>query len=544
MKILKLKYSHLIITFIFSFIPFVFLFAQSNMAIQWQSCYGGSDYDLVWDIVQSDSGYLILGESRSNDGDVTNNHGMRDIWIVSIDSLGGIIWERCYGGSNIDFQGSIISDFEGSYYFCGVVFSNDGDVQSGNHGNYDTWVVKIDSLGDIIWEKCYGGGGYENAPYIMQLKNGNLLISCNSTSNDGDLPAHYGIYDNWLLIISPQGEILQNKVFGNSMINNMKNIIKTKDGGYFFVSSTNLVEGMVEGTYHGGLEDVWVVKLDSNMNIEWQKLYGGSETDNSDLGILELQYGYIFLAQTNSNDGDVSGYHGNIGESADIWVVRIDIEGNIIWQRCLGGLFWEGSGSIHKTEDEGFVIFGDTKSNNGDVSGNYSWSGYSDIWMVKLSANGELEWQECFGGYGNERLYYGAIKKSDDNWIVAGRASNNSFDVDCNLHGAEDFWVFEIQDTTSVGLNEILPKNAEILVYPNPTKDYVIFEIKGSKIKGSILIKDIFGQQIAELSIKNHHLIISNSKTVWDCRKIQNGVYFYQLEVDGIVRSGKVVISK
>ena len=540
MKILKLKYSHLIITFIFSFIPFVFLFAQSNMAIQWQSCYGGSDYDLVWDIVQSDSGYLVLGESRSNDGDVTNNHGMRDIWIVSIDSLGGIIWERCYGGSNIDFQGSIISDFEGSYYFCGVVFSNDGDVQSGNHGNYDTWVVKIDSLGDIIWEKCYGGGGYENAPYIMQLKNGNLLISCNSTSNDGDLPAHYGIYDNWLLIISPQGEILQNKVFGNSMINNMKNIIKTKDGGYFFVSSTNLVEGMVEGTYHGGLEDVWVVKLDSNMNIEWQKLYGGSETDNSDLGILELQYGYIFLAQTNSNDGDVSGYHGNIGESADIWVVRIDIEGNIIWQRCLGGLFWEGSGSIHKTEDGGFVIFGETQSNNGDVSGNYSWSGYSDIWMVKLSANGELEWQECFGGYGNERIYNGAIKKSDDNWIVAGRASNNSFDVDCNLHGAEDFWVFEILDTTGVGQYELLKENMEFEVYPNPAKDYVCFEyiLPGNKEDVILSIKNMQG-------IETTHFILHDKKgiKVWDTRGVKQGVYFYSFKSGlRILKRGKVII--
>ena len=541
MKSLTFKYFRLIITFFFFLFSFFLSFPQSNMPIQWQGCYGGTDVDYATDIVEAENGYLVIGTVYSNDGDITNSHGSKDIWIANIDSIGNLIWERCYGGSNTDYQGIINRDFEGNYYFSGAVYSNDGDIQSGNHGSYDIWVVKIDASGDIIWEKCYGGSGFEEYPNIKILNNGNILVSCISTSDDGDLPAHYGFYDAWLFVISPEGEILKSAVFGNDLHNCVYDAIETQDGGYFFTCGASSTEGMVEGIYHGGMLDVWVLKLDSNMNIEWQMLYGGNEWDYGSRGICEISDGYLFLAQTNSNDGDVSGYHGIPGESTDIWAVRIDLEGNIIWQRCLGGYLSEYSGSLHQTEDGGFIIFGETKSNNGDVSGNNSWSQNSDIWMVKLSCEGELIWQECFGGYGNERILSGAIKKSDYNWIVAGRASNNSYDVNCNLHGWEDYWVFEIKDTSTNIINQIKNEN-RIKVYPNPANDYVIFEIPPSIPpnggKNVILINDIFGQLVTMLTLKNE-------KTVWDTREMSSGTYFYWLQNSlNAIERGKVVIIK
>ncbi len=431
---------------LFTFRP---CFSQSNMPIQWQGCYGGTEIDYATDIVEHENGYLVIGESRSTDGDVSNNHGSSDIWVVNIDSIGNIIWERCYGGSTYDYQGTILSDMGGHYYLLGAVGSNDGDVQSGNHGGYDIWVVKIDGAGEIIWEKCYGGSGTEEAPNIKLQDDGNLLVSCKTTSSDGDVPAHYGAYDSWIFVITPEGEILKSAVFGNDLHNSVYDAIQTSDGGYFFTCSTCSTQGMVEGTYHGGLMDVWALRLNSALNIQWQKLYGGSETDSGFRGLCELEDGIIFLAQTNSNDGDVSGYHPPIGQNTDIWAVKIDFEGNIIWQRCLGGEGWDFAGSLHQTDDGGFMVFAETTSHGGDVSGNNSWSLRYDIWMVKLSANGDLMWQECFGGYGNEGIIKGSIKISDHNWIIAGWADNNSFDVSCDLHGyPEDFWVFEIKDTT------------------------------------------------------------------------------------------------
>ena len=419
------------------------------MGITWQACYGGSDSeDQLVGIFESENGYFILGSTRSNDGDITFNHGNGDIWLIAIDSIGTLLWEKCYGGSNTEYAANIISDNNSFYYIGGWVSSTDGDVQSLHHGAWDRWVIKINSNGDIIWEKCYGGSYSDYGGLLLLLDNGNIIVYSATASHDGDVPVNYGYLDAWLMIINPEGEILQNKVFGNSGQNNIFDIVQTSDGGFFIVSSADSNEGMVQGEPHGG-GDVWVLKLDSLLNIEWQKLYGGSHLDYQSWGVMELEDGYFFLCNTVSNDGDVSGFHGITGDigTNDIWAVRIDFAGNIIWQRCLGGSKRDYAADLFHADDGGFVVIAETTSIDGDVTGQHGSWGYQDIWMVKLSAEGDLEWSKCYGGNKEERVFKGgAIKKSDDYYIIAGLTENNSGDVNCSLHGDNDIWLFEIKD--------------------------------------------------------------------------------------------------
>jgi len=424
-------------------------FTQNNMEIQWQACYGGSEDEMEPKVIATEYGYMVLSSTGSNDGDISFNHGSEDFWLVAIDSIGTLLWEKCYGGSNAEVASYIITDSIGHYYIGGWVSSNDGDVQSGNHGGWDRWVVKLNTSGDIIWEKCYGGSYMDYGGSLLLLNNGNILVYSATTSNDGDVPVNYGGLDVWLMIINPDGEILQNKVFGNSDQNNIFKIIQTQDGGFFFTSSADSDEGMVEGEYHGG-GDVWVIRLDSLFNIEWQKLYGGSHLDYQSNGVIELEDGYFLLCSTVSNDGDVSGFHGIPGDIStdDIWAIKIDLVGNIIWQRCLGGSKSDCAVDLFHSEDGGFVIVAKTRSNNGDVWDNNSASGYGDIWMVKLSAEGILAWSKCYGGIKTETVFKGGtVKKSDNHYIIAGLTESNTGDVDCNLHSwMEDIWVFEIKD--------------------------------------------------------------------------------------------------
>ena len=610
--------------FLYLILSTFFSFSQ-NYEIEWQECYGGSGNEYASSIVPTDNGYLIFGVTQSDDGNVSNNNGDSDIWIVSIDSTGNILWERCYGGSGTEIPNNIIK-VDDNYYFGAWTASNDGDIQSGNHGGYDRWIVNIDNMGDIIWEKCFGGSGTEYGGNIKLLNNGNIIVYAASTSSDGDVPINYGFLDVWLLIISPVGEIINNKVLGNIWHNNVFDIIETNDFGFFMASTAEIEEGMVIGNFHGGT-DVWAVKLDSILNIKWQKLYGGSNDDYSDRGVLELEDGYLFLSSTNSYDGDVTGFHGGF---ADIWAVRIDTIGNIIWQRCLGGTGSDWPGTLHQSDDSGFVIVGETSSNDGNVSGNNSWQGNSDIWMLKLSSEGDLEWQECYGGYGNERIYKGVFRKSENNWVLAGRASNNSFDVNCDLYGYEDFWVFEIKDCdyyaaatpatpqgadtvctvensqtaftippadralsyewnispdeagtisgdsitgtvtwsqdfegtatvtvrsvnycgesnwsqpyfvqvySCIGIPEQEKNGVTLKVYPNPAKDYAVFEIKGLKGNGNILIMNIFGETVATERA-------THEKTVVKLRGLDSGLYYYRVDNDVNVLSGKIVVWK
>ncbi|MCK4289110.1 MAG: T9SS type A sorting domain-containing protein, partial [Bacteroidales bacterium] len=192
----------------------------------------------------------------------------------------------------------------------------------------------------------------------------------------------------------------------------------------------------------------------------------------------------------------------------------------------------------------GFMVIGQTKSNDGDVVGFHGAAGYNyDIWMVKLSNLGELEWQKCLGGDGEEEIYHGVIKKNDYDYVIAGSSDYPSGDVVCNLHGWDDYWIFEIKDSTS-GFIETQKGQKEIWVYPNPADDYVIFELKEKIIKGNIQISNIFGQVVATLSIKNQKLKIENQKLVWDTREVKPGLYFFRYEMNGVWGSGKIVISK
>ena len=121
--------------------------------IQWQKCLGGSNEDRAFSIqLTSDGGYIVAGDTESINGDVSDNHGNRDAWVVKLDNTGNIEWQKCLGGNNNDIARCIIQTSDGGYIATGDTYSNDGDV-SGNNGVSDAWVVKLDGTGNIEWQK-------------------------------------------------------------------------------------------------------------------------------------------------------------------------------------------------------------------------------------------------------------------------------------------------------------------------------------------------------------------------------------------------------
>lgn len=437
------------------------LLAQENWEISWQQCYGGEWFEEAEAIAETPQGYLILASIYNVN---PNFDRFFKVIVYHVDKKGNHLWQRTYGGSVGEYPTDIIADNQGYYYLSIETYSNDGDVQSGNHGGSDRWIVKIDVQGNIIWERCYGGSGIEYGARLKLLSNGNILAFSATTSSDGDVPVNYGYLDNWLLIINPEGEILQSRVFGNIGQNNIFDIVETRDGGFFFASKASEVEGMVEGDYHGGLYDVWAVKLDARLEIEWQQLYGGSRSDYGSHGVIELDNGYIFLALTDSpNDGDVSGYHNGTSHNGyatdDIWAVRIDSVGNMLWQRCLGGSSSDyPRGGLYPMQDGSFMVFGNTLSYDGDVIGYHhlgsSGNGNDDIWMSRLSADGELLWNRCFGGSFRERPGNNILQLADDNWLIAAAASKYRLadslergDVTCvSEDDGTNIWLYNFKD--------------------------------------------------------------------------------------------------
>jgi len=444
----------------------LFSFAQFPKDIVNQHCYDSGWPDVTEDMVETKNAIYILGDRITDDGNQNYDH---DIVITKTNHVGELIWQKIFGGSCGDIPASIITDSLGMIYFGCMTCSNDGDIQSGNMGGHDFWIVKIDTSGQIIWEQTYGGSRDDYGAYLIYLENGNILAYGATFSSDHDVNINYGFLDIWLWEINPQGEIINSRVFGSTQPDNIFSLIQTKDGGFFTAARAGWNDGMVNGNHQGG-NDVWLLKLDADLNIEWQDLVGGSKYDAGGLGVTELEDGgYIINGITQSSDGDV---HGNdfpdVPDQDDIWVVRIDSMGNILWDIALGGDEWESESKVFQNQDGSFTVFGSTKSmNNGDVGGHHYFTQdphfpNDDIWMVQLSENGELIDQRCFGNTGRDRLRRGVIKKSDSHYLIAGTAWSLPDDTIGDVHGgyesdSYDIWYFEIKDCTQDTLAPLKP---------------------------------------------------------------------------------------
>lgn len=238
---------------------------NSSGIFQWQKRLGGNADDLSYSLRETNDGGFVLAGSSSTwiqieFSDVFRNHGIgtNDAWIVKVNSSGSIQWSNSLGGSSNDQANSIGCTNDGGYIVAGYSESNNGDV-SENHGANDSWIVKLNSGGGIVWQKSLGGSGYENAISIQQINDGSYIVGGSSTSNNGDVTINYGSNDYWIVNVSSTGNIIWQKSLGGSEEEVITSIKQTNDGGYIVAGYTKSNDGDVTGNH--GSYDYWVVKL-------------------------------------------------------------------------------------------------------------------------------------------------------------------------------------------------------------------------------------------------------------------------------------------
>jgi hypothetical protein len=426
---------------------------DSNHAIQWQKSLGGIAGDQAKNVEQTaDGGYIVSGESESIDGDVTGNHGSRDYWIVKLNASGNIQWQKSYGGTSDDFNPSIKQTTDGGYVIAGSSLSNDGDVTGHNTGGYgaDYWVIKVDTSGNIQWQKSYGGNSDDQAYDVKQTSDGGYILSGTSNSTDGDVTGNHGGYDYWVVKIKANGNIQWQKSYGGSEWDLFPAIQQTKDGGYVLAGSTTSSDGQVTGN-HSKYSDYWVVKIKANGKLVWEKSFGGTKFEGSQGGniaeggcqIEQTQNGeYIVSGTSFSKNGDVTGHNGNTSTS-DLWLVKLDTTGNLKWQKSLGGSNNEGVEDygvcIQQTKDGGYVAFCSTNSIDGDVTGthlNKKGNPTGDYWVVKLagdSTNVSSQQNRIATGLANQTL------EVANNFIVYPNPSTGAINILFNDASMQSF---------------------------------------------------------------------------------------------------------
>ena len=212
-------------------------------------------------------------------------------------------------------------------------------------------------------------------------------------------------------------------------------VVETSDNGILVVGNTYSVNGLVSG--NNGYRDAWVVKLDQYGNFLWERAYGGSGEEVAN-DVIALPGGHVvFCGYTNSSDGDVTGFSG----MQDAWVVKLDINGNIVWQNCLGeSALPDEANAIYQTNDGGFMVTGNSSSFFGELAGPLSGK---HLFVAKLHSNGDLDWYKRLGGNEFENGY-DVAQTSDGGYVVTGYARSNDGDVQSGVNGYGDIWIVKL----------------------------------------------------------------------------------------------------
>ncbi len=361
----------------------------------WAKTYGGSDYDNAYAIQQtSDGGYIVAGSSSF------------DAWVLKLNSDGSIAWQKRYGDTYWNSAYSIQQTSDGGYIVA-------GEAHPGIDYQSDAWVLKLNSDGSIAWQKRYGGSGADSARSIQQTSDGGYIVAGYTSKSFG--------HDAWILKLDSSGGVAWQKTYGRDIVTGDDDyayaIQQTSDGGY-------IVAGYTKSFGAVGY-DMWVFKLNSDGTIAWQKIYGNTN-DNDD-------HAYS-IRQTSDGGYIVAGDTYISASLANFWVLKLDGSGNITWSKnYYNGLNHAIAYSVRQATDGGYIVAGYTASSNVAAG---------DAWVVKLNSDGSIAWQKAYGG-SNSDYAYAIQQTSDSGYIVAGYT--DSFGA-----GYTDMWVLKLNSDGTV----------------------------------------------------------------------------------------------
>lgn len=493
-----------------------FLVAQAPN-ILWSKTYGGTSLDGFLEGIQtSDGAFIIAGNTQSNNGDVTLNHGNSDVWVVKVSAQGTLLWQHSFGGFGSEGGTKISPTSDGGCILLAGAYNDDGDV-TGTHGQNDAWVIKLSAAGSLEWQKALGGSLQELGESIRQTADGGYIVAINAFSTDGDITYNHGDLDAWIVKLSASGMIEWQNTYGGSQQDTAYSIQQTSDGGYIMVGDTFSTDGDV--TQNRGSGDVWVVKLSEMGALEWQKTYGGTLGDWGRSIIQTTEGGYLVGAGSRSTDIDITNHHG----SDDIWLFKLSSSGILEWQKSFGGSNYESIQSVQLTANGSYIIAGDTYSNDGDITEN---KGTSDTWLFKVSSAGALVWQKTLGGSSLD--FSGAvIPLIDGGYLMTGRTYSNNGEVLQNL-GSQDAWLVRLDTDLALTGFESTP----FKIFPNPVKMVFNVNLPDPESIQKLTIYNALGQVVVQ---KYEHLAQTNVE------QLSSGIYWVQLLSQGKAITQKMI---
>ncbi len=439
----------------------------------------------------SDGGYILGGSATQPNADYS------DFYIAKTDSFGYLQWTKVYGRNYNDGIAKILQTSDGGY----IVLGNTSVYST---GNVDVYLAKLDSNGNVIWEKTYGGSGDDDASSMVKTSDGYMIVG--STTSFGD-----GSSDIYVIRVDNSGNMIWQKNYGGSGGDTGSDIVETKDGNYAIVGTTS--------SFNAQAFDFYLIKIDGNGNKLWDKLYGGSDWDEGH-SIAELKDGSLVLV----------GFAVGFGAGArDIFLIKTDAEGNEIWYKAFGGIYQDNGSCVVATSD-GIVLAGTISVS---VQKN-------DLYIIKTDFDGNEIWESSYGGKDNESAS-GLIINNDGHIIIAGSTSSYSestsaYFINANSQGK----VTAIKDEqfSNIPVSFKLFQN-----YPNPFNPSTIIQYEIPQ-NGLVTLKvyDELGRVIKTLV--NQYQNKGNHEINFNAANLSSGIYFYQLNTKLGTKTKKMILLK
>ncbi|MCK4307555.1 T9SS type A sorting domain-containing protein [candidate division WOR-3 bacterium] len=520
-------------------------------ADSWAKAFGGDSTDYAYSVKQtSDNGYIVAGETHSYGA------GKNDFLVIRLDSAGVIKWAKTFGGDSSEIAYSVSKTQDNGYIVA-------GETRSFGAGSSDFLVIKLDSLGNVLWAKTFGDTLHDGAVSISPTSDGGYIIAGSHGS---------------VIKLDSSSNVSWSKTFDINNLDILTSLSPTSDGGYIIAGLTG----------NDSDTDCLVIKLDSLGNIDWSKTFDGGDHDVT-LSVCEDSSGNYMLAGKWSYYGD---------NRSDCWLIQLDSLGDIIWSKVYGGSGRNWAFSVSPIFDTGYVVAGWTNSLG---------VGKDDVTIIKLDSIGDIIWSKTFGGTDYEKAssisqtsdnsyivtgYTTSFGTNEDDFLVVKLEADGSMDASCPIQDCSPI-VSDVTD--SINVNSVIPDtsspsiiskvctlevsspsitvtdicgqgvedmdsrlqiaDSRLEVYPNPFVQSTVISYQLSKnlttknqqlTTVSLTIHDISGRLIREFP--NPQLKLGRiNEVVWDAKddkekQVPSGVYYCVLNADGKKTSKMIVV--
>ena len=481
---------------------FVVLVLNSLLLSQqcFERTYAGAVDDRGSNVIQTpDDGFLVSAWSK------TVGFGGWDVFLMKTDANGDTLWTKGLGGSGDDCCEGLLKTDDNGFLLA-------ANTTSKGAGQEDILLYKLDQNGNIDWETCYGTSRYEHCFDLIPIADGYILSGISGISNS----VSAADYQAFILCIDKAGTELWSKSYGGSYNDYFRHVVATKDGGYAFCGGSTTSRSI-----HA--EDLFLFKTDKDGNKIWERTYGNPDMRDAGFALIETRNGDLVVAGRT--------YAVNPSDQ-DLYLVKTKANGDTLWTRALGGSEWEIGFDLVELDDGTVVIVGSTTSYG---------AGGRDIYLIKVDSEGDVLWEKTFGGeYNDEGIalnkthdggliitgnhYLDATGNRSQIWLIKTTADGNVTSIDMRDN--------EYIAAARLVQNFPNPFNASTMIqYCIPVTQRVnlsIFDIQGRKI--STLVNGI---QTSGTHVVN-----------FDAGELTSGIYLYKLTTDQFQESKRLSLIK